>query len=111
MDQGTDLRIRTIQARDIRWPTSASSDGSDAMHVDPDYSCVYVTVLTDRGVTGHGLTFTIGRGTDVVLLAVETLADLLRNRNAGDIFKNFGDVWRELTSESQLRWVSVIISF
>lgn len=109
MDQGPDLRIRHIQARDVRWPTSASNSGSDAMHADPDYSCVYVAVHTDRGVTGYGLTFTLGRGTNIVLLAVNTLADLVRNRNAGDIFRKFGEFWRMLTSESQLRWVSAII--
>ena len=32
---------------------------------DPDYSCAYVTLLTDTDVTGFGLTFTLGRGTEI----------------------------------------------
>ena len=60
--------ITTLEARDIRFPTSRSLDGSDAMHTDPDYSAAYVVLRTDAGdgLEGHGLTFTIGRGTEVV---------------------------------------------
>lgn len=103
---GDDLRIVQLDARDLRWPTSMGGHGSDAMHTDPDYSCVYVTLTTERGVSGHGLTFTLGRGNEIVLMAVKTMASLVRDRNAGEIFRQFGAFWRELTSESQLRWVS-----
>ena len=34
-------------------------------NVDPDYSCGYVTVVTDTGLEGYGITFTAGRGTDI----------------------------------------------
>src|SRR5216683_2771966 len=57
-------RILRAVARDIRFPTSRTLDGSDAMNVDPDYSAAYVVLETDHpdGLAGHGLTFTIGRG-------------------------------------------------
>lgn len=30
--------IKSVEAFDIRFPTSLSGDGSDAVHCDPDYS-------------------------------------------------------------------------
>lgn len=65
-----------------------------------------MTVRTKCGSYGNGLSFTCGRGTDIVLLAVKAMKYLVTGRNAGEIFANFGQFWRELTSESQLRWVS-----
>ena len=64
--------IIALDARDIRFPTSSSLDGSDAMHPSPDYSCAYAVLYTDSpdGLEGHGLTFTNGRGTEVVVAAV-----------------------------------------
>ncbi|XP_059614230.1 mitochondrial enolase superfamily member 1-like [Phlebotomus argentipes] len=102
---GEDLRIVSVDVKDIRFPTSLGAHGSDAMHTDPDYSCVYVTLTTERGVSGNGLTFTLGRGTDVVKLSVLSMKHLLEGRNAGEIFGDFSALWRSLTSESQLRWI------
>ncbi len=56
-------RITKLRALDIRFPTSRHLDGSDAMNPAPDYSAAYCILETDcAGLTGHGLTFTIGRG-------------------------------------------------
>src|SRR6185503_15479384 len=68
--------ITALDVLDIRFPTSRSLDGSDAMNPDPDYSAAYVILRTDAGdgLAGHGLTFTIGR-------------------------------WREVVGDSQLRWI------
>ncbi len=73
-------RIVALEVLDIRFPTSRSLDGSDAMNPDPDYSAAYVVVRTDDpdGLEGHGLTFTIGRGTEVVVAAVGALAPARR---------------------------------
>ena len=56
-------RIVAVDVLDVRFPTSRSLDGSDAMNPDPDYSAAYVIVRTDAddGLEGHGFTFTIGR--------------------------------------------------
>ena len=72
-------RITGLSCRDIRFPTSRNLDGSDAMNVAPDYSCAYVVLTTDhrRGLEGHGLTFTTGRGTEVVVAAVRALEHLV----------------------------------
>lgn len=33
-----------------------------------DYSSAYITLLSDSDLVGHGMTFTIGRGNDIVRL-------------------------------------------
>ena len=68
-------RITGLRTYDLRFPTSASLDGSDAMNPDPDYSAAYVVLETDGTPDGHGLTFTIGRGNEVVVAAIEALRD------------------------------------
>lgn len=98
-------RITRISARDIRFPTSRQLDGSDAMNPTPDYSTAYVTLETDAGLTGHGMTFTIGRGNELCVAAVEALAPLLVGMQLDDVFADLGAVFRRITGDSQLRWV------
>lgn len=99
-------RITDLRVFDLRFPTSASLDGSDAMNPDPDYSAAYVILDTDRpGLAGHGLTFTIGRGNDICCLAIQAMRHLVVGQDIGDILKRPGHFWRHLTSDSQLRWI------
>lgn len=99
--------ITAVDVVDIRFPTSRSRHGSDAMHPDPDYSAAYVMLRTDRpdGIEGHGLTFTIGRGTELCVAAVQALAPLVIGSSLEAIRDDMRGFWRRLTSESQLRWV------
>ena len=78
------ITITDVVARDIRFPTSRALDGSDAMNRDPDYSAAYVVLETDEpdGLEGHGLTFTIGRGNELCVAAIEALAPLVRRPDA-----------------------------
>ncbi|KAI4461230.1 enolase superfamily mandelate racemase [Holotrichia oblita] len=99
------LKIVSLDVKDIRFPTSLGAHGSDAMHTDPDYSCAYVTVRTAKGDEGHGLTFTCGRGTEIVVAAVKSLRNMIIGQTAYEIYKDFAGFWRSLTSETQLRWV------
>src|SRR5712675_214560 len=100
------VKIVSCCARDIRFPTSALADGSDAMNPDPDYSAAYVTLETDRGgMEGHGLTFTLGRGNQLCVAAVEALAPLVTGRSMTDITDDMAGFWRDITQASQLRWV------
>uniref|UniRef100_A0A1B6HZU8 Mitochondrial enolase superfamily member 1 n=1 Tax=Homalodisca liturata TaxID=320908 RepID=A0A1B6HZU8_9HEMI len=99
------MMIRSVHTRDIRFPTSLEAHGSDAMHKDPDYSCAYVVIYTDKDTEGHGLAFTLGRGTEIVVAAVKALSPLLVGQFVTNIFSDFGGFWRKLTSESQLRWI------
>lgn len=73
-----DAQVTSVLIEDVRFPTSAELHGSDAIHKDPDYSCAYV-VISVGGVSakGHGLTFTLGRGTEVVVAAIKALQPLL----------------------------------
>jgi L-fuconate dehydratase len=100
------IRISDWQVLDVRFPTSDSLDGSDAMHSDPDYSAAYVTLRTNQdGLEGHGLTFTLGRGTELCVRAAEYLCRKLENQTLDAITRNFAEVWRALTSDAQFRWI------
>ncbi len=96
--------IREVSVRDVRFPMEF--DGSDAVHKDPDYSAAYV-ILSVEGVSerGYGHTFTLGRGTEVVVAAINSLKGLLVGQKLVDIFTDFGGFWHRLTNESQLRWI------
>ncbi|WP_423763053.1 enolase C-terminal domain-like protein [Burkholderia sp. NLJ2] len=102
-------RIIDVQVRDIRFPTSKSMDGSDAMNGNSDYSATYVTLVTDarNGIDGHGLTFTIGRGNELCVDAVKSLAKLfVIGRSLEEITADFGAYWHEMVAgDCQLRWV------
>jgi L-fuconate dehydratase len=99
--------IIQVRALDIRTPTSRSLAGSDAMHVDPDYSAAYVVLGTDHpdGLEGHGMTFTIGRGNEVCVKAVEALMPLIVGQTLEAITADFAGFWRRLTGDTQLRWI------
>jgi L-fuconate dehydratase len=100
-------RITDFDTADIRFPTSLTLDGSDAMNPDPDYSAAYVRIATDAGdgLAGHGFVFTIGRGNDVQVAAIEALRERLAGRDADELLADMGAVWRELVHDSQLRWL------
>lgn len=101
------ITITDLVARDIRFPTSRFLDGSDAMNLDPDYSATYVVLYTDSptGYEGHGLTFTIGRGNEICLAAVNALKPLVVGRTLESFTANMGAFWRLITGDSQLRWI------
>lgn len=99
-------RITDLRVFDLRFPTSQSLDGSDAMNPDPDYSAAYVILNTDTdGLSGHGLTFTIGRGNEICCAAINAMKHLVIGAELGDILAHPGKFWRHLTGDSQLRWI------
>ncbi len=99
--------ITHIDVRDIRYPTSRTLDGSDAMNPAPDYSAAYVILRTDHpaGLAGHGLAFTIGRGTEIVVAAIQALAPLVQGATLESLTTTMGAFWRRITGDSQLRWI------
>jgi L-fuconate dehydratase len=103
------VKIAALDVIDVRFPTSRTLDGSDAMNPDPDYSAAYVVLRTDGprgdGPEGHGLTFTTGRGTEVVVAAVRALEPLVVGRSVEDLAGDMGGFWRDLVGDSQLRWI------
>ena len=101
------LTIVGVQAYDIRFPTSRTLAGSDAMNNDPDYSAAYVVLQTDHpaGLEGHGMTFTIGRGNEVCVTAIRALAPLVTGRTLESFTADMRSFWRYITGDSQLRWI------
>ena len=98
--------ITTIELVDLRFPTSESNAGSDAVNKDADYSAAYLRLATDDSTLyGCGFTFTIGRGNEICLQAMEVLAAKLVGRDVAQVCRAPGTVYRELAEDSQLRWL------
>jgi L-fuconate dehydratase len=100
-------RIIAMDTDDVRFQTSLTLDGSDAMNRDPDYSAAYVRLRTDDadGLSGHGFVFTIGRGNDVQLAAIRSLAGHVVGLDLEDTLADMGGFWKALVHDSQLRWL------
>jgi len=100
-------RITSLETADVRFPTSETLDGSDAMNPDPDYSAAYLRLRTDADdeLAGHAFVFTIGRGNDVQVAALHALEGHLLGRDVEELLVDLGAVWRELVHDSQLRWL------
>jgi L-fuconate dehydratase len=98
------MKIKGVQVRDIRFPTSRTLDGSDALNVG-DYSATYVVLETDTDFQGHGLTFTNGRGNEVCVAAVRALQHHVIGCRLEDITADMRAFYRRLTVDPQLRWL------
>ena len=100
-------RFVSFRTHDVRFPTSRTLDGSDAMNPDPDYSAAYVVIGTDAGdgLEGHGFAFTIGRGTEVQVVAINALADHLLGLDVDATLADMGAIARSFVDDSQLRWL------
>ncbi len=100
-------RFTAISTDDVRFDTSLALDGSDAMNPDPDYSAAYVRIDTDAddGLLGHGFVFTIGRGTEVQVAAIDALSPYLLGLEVEPLLQDLGEFSRRLVHDSQLRWL------
>ena len=90
------MKITGLEIIDLRFPTSLTNDGTDAVHKDPDYSAAYVILHTDGGLEGHGFTFTIGRGNEVCAEAIRAFAPLVIGRDVDEVFAHPAAFWRAL---------------
>ncbi|MEY2426140.1 MAG: L-fuconate dehydratase [Actinomycetota bacterium] len=100
------VRITGVSVHDLRFPTSDLLDGSDAMNPDPDYSAAYVVLETSEpSLTGHGMTFTIGRGNEICCAAIEAMAPHVIGRDLDELEADPGGFWRSIAGDSQLRWL------
>ena len=97
--------FQPFEVCDVRFPTSRSLDGSDAMNPDPDYSAAYVTIPTSDGDAGTGFVFTIGRGNEVAASAIHAVEALVVGLDVDAVLDDMGSFWRRLVSDSQLRWL------
>ena len=91
-----DLTITNVRVIDLRFPTSRGMIGSDAVNKDPDYSAAYCILETDDGLEGHGLTFTLGRGTELCVSALNYLSRLVMGRSLSSITDDFASFVRRV---------------
>jgi L-fuconate dehydratase len=94
-----------FDVHDVRFPTSAQLDGSDALNPDPDYSMAYVTVRTSSGESGFGFVFTIGRGTEIEVTAIRAVEGLVVGLSVEAVLADMGSFSRTLVHDSHLRWL------
>ncbi|KUJ47047.1 enolase C-terminal domain-like protein [Micromonospora maris] len=97
--------ISSVETIDVRFPTSRHRDGSDAMNPFPDYSAAYVLLRTTAGAEGHGLVFTVGRGTEIQVAAVQSLAAMVIGQSVDELVADPGALARRLVGDSQIRWL------
>ena len=98
--------ITKLTVQDIRFPTSKDLTGSDAIHIDPDYSATYVTILTsNQSLKGFGIAFTIGKGNDIVAECIKHFFPIFDGMNLNDLENNIGKLWFKCVDHSQLRWL------
>ncbi|MBF4551502.1 enolase C-terminal domain-like protein [Pseudoclavibacter sp. VKM Ac-2888] len=100
-------KVQSLTTVDVRFPTSLTADGTDAMNLDPDYSAAYAVIETDAadGLTGHAFAFTIGRGNDVQVAAIRSLEQYLIGRDVEELLADMGATYRGFVYDSQLRWL------
>lgn len=99
------LTITQVRVLDIRFPTNRENIGSDAVNKDPDYSAAYCILETDGAHRGYGLTFTLGRGTELCVEAARYLARYVEGKRLSDIIADLGAFSRLLTEDNQFRWL------
>ena len=100
------MKVANIVAQDIRFPTSKENLGTDAVHIDCDYSATYVTIETeDNNLTGIGLTFTIGKGNDLCCKSIDYFKEFIIGKEVTEIERDILLIWEKITNHSQLRWV------
>jgi len=99
--------IVAMETHDVRFPTSATHLGSDAMNPSPDYAVAYAILRTNAGdgLSGHGYAFTIGMGNDVQLAAVRALEPYVVGVDVEELCADLGGFSRRLVGESPLRWL------
>ena len=101
----SNFAITAVRVLDVRFPTSREHIGSDAVNRDPDYSAAYCVLETNTGQEGHGLTFTLGRGTDLVVSAMRQLSTVLVGLTQDEIFSDLNGLYLRLIGDTQLRWL------
>lgn len=99
------ITITRVRIIDLRFPTSRESIGSDAVNTDPDYSAAYCILETNTALEGHGLTFTLGRGTELVVGALQHLAHFVEGRSLDSITADLNGFYLKLIGDTQFRWL------
>lgn len=99
------ITITGLRVIDLRFPTSREQIGSDAVNKDPDYSAAYCILETDSAFEGHGLTFTLGRGTELCVLALKYLSRVIIGCTLQSLTDDLNGLYLKLTGDTQFRWL------
>ncbi|KAK1924728.1 putative mandelate racemase/muconate lactonizing enzyme [Papiliotrema laurentii] len=99
------VTITEFTVHDIRFPTNVTGDGTDAMNKECDYSAAYVVLKTNTDLKGQGMTFTIGRGNEIVCYAINEVAKRIVGKEVESIFADMGAFWDFLVADPQHRWL------
>lgn len=99
------ITITNVRVVDLRFPTSREAIGSDAVNKDPDYSAAYCILETDGDLEGHGLTFTLGRGTELCVTAIQYLSKFVCNRTLESMTSDLNGLYLQLVGDTQFRWL------
>lgn len=99
------ITITNVRVVDLRFPTSREFIGSDAVNKDPDYSAAYCILETDADLEGHGLTFTLGRGTELCVTAIQYLSKFVCNRTLESMTSDLHGLYLQLVGDTQFRWL------
>jgi L-fuconate dehydratase len=99
------ITITDVKVIDLRFPTSRTLIGSDAVNKDPDYSAAYCVLETDSDVQGHGLTFTLGRGTELCVSALSYLANVVKGKTLDSLTTDMNAFYLRVTGDTQFRWL------
>ncbi|ETO08603.1 hypothetical protein RFI_28784 [Reticulomyxa filosa] len=102
-------KLSKFETFDVRFPTSDFAHGSDAVHVEPDYSAAYIIITftnnEKKSIEGHGMTFSLGRGNEILIKCIESLMDLIKNMSLDEIWKDMKKFINRLNEDSQMRWL------
>ena len=96
--------IKQVDTRDARFQLEPG-EGSDAVHSAPQYSFAVTQIALDNGLQGSGLVLTMGAGNDLVCSAIKLLAQPLVGLELEALMSKFGETFRTLADDPQLRWL------
>ena len=100
-------KITQAKIYDLRFPTSETLAGSDAMYEAPDYSAAYLVLQTDHPakLEGQSLIFSIGRGNELCVAAIRSHLHLIEGKELEAFFDDMGAFAKCITSDTQMRWL------
>lgn len=98
--------LTAVDVVDLRIPTSDTLLGSDPFHRKPDYSATITTLITDSGINGVSINFTVGAGNDWICYGVKNLAQLIINTSLEEFIDDPGAFHKKFIDHHQLRWLA-----
>jgi L-fuconate dehydratase len=98
------VTITRADAQDRRFPLHRGA-GSDAIHTNGEYAFAVTELHGDCGLTGYGITLTMGKGNRVVCDLIEKLSASLVGREIEELMAEFGVVSKRLADDPALRWL------